>query len=168
MIRGKALRRAMVGSLGVLMLGAGAYAANTPEDEGTGRRHGRHGMAPFRMARALDLTDEQRAAFKQILEEQHKASEPLRTQHRELREQIRQQLEGNADATTVGQLTIQAHAVGKQLHESRAQVRERFEALLTPEQKAKLEALKSQRGTRERGRPGRPRSEKPAADRTEL
>jgi protein CpxP len=172
MSRGKVGRKAVLGSLGVLILAAaGAYAAGVPEGGGPGRRHGRHEFGAFRMGQALNLTDEQRASMKQIMEEHHKALEPVRKQHHELREQIRQQLEsGNADATAIGQLTIQAHGLEKQLHESRSDLRERFEALLTPEQKARLEELKSQReqrGPRMR-RPGRsgPQSGKPSA--TEL
>ena len=159
MSRGKVGRK-VVGTLGVLVLAtAGAYAAGGGEPgDGPGGRHGRHGWGGrMGIMRGLNLTDEQRASFKEIAEEHRKAQEPLRKQHHELRQQIRQQLEsGNADAATIGQLTIQAHALGKQLHESRAALKDRFEALLTPEQKAKLEERKSQRENRPFGKPGRP------------
>ena len=154
-------RKAVLGSLGALALAsASAYAVGAPEAGGRpGRTQGRGEWGgPMRMGMmgALNLTEEQRASFKQIVEEQHQAQQPLRQQERELREQIRQQLDGgNADPTTIGQLTIQAHALGKQLHESRAALMERFEALLTPEQKARLEQLKSERGrpSLRRGKP---------------
>jgi Spy/CpxP family protein refolding chaperone len=157
-------RKTFVGSLGALALAAAsAYAAAAPEAEGArGRRHGRHewGMAAH-MARALDLTEEQRASFKQVLQETAKAQEPLRQQERELRQQIRQQLEGGSpDATAIGQLTIQAHGLAKQRRESWKGVTERLEGLLTPEQKTKLEEMKSRR--EERGRRTGPQREKRA------
>jgi protein CpxP len=155
MSRWKFGRAAVLGSLGALALAATSVQAG--DEPG---RQGRHQWREMRMGRDLNLTDEQRASFKSIREEHRKAQEPLRQQHRELRQQIRQQLEGgNADPTAIGQLTIQAHALGRQLRESHAGLRERFEALLTPEQKARLEELKSQRGQRGQrrlGRPGRP------------
>ena len=161
-------RKAVLGSLGALALAtASASAVGLPESQGQpGRRHGGHLWGgPQRMGQALDLTEEQRASFKQLAEEHHKAVQPLRQQERELRQQIRQQLEGgNADATTIGQLTIQAHSIGKQLRESHAALMERFEGLLTPEQKAKLEEMKSQRGKRmERRERSGPRREKRGA-----
>jgi periplasmic protein CpxP/Spy len=156
--RGK-VGKAVLGTVGVLALAtAGAYAAGAGDTgDGPGGRHGRHGWGGrMGIMRGLNLTDEQRASFKEIVEEHRKAQEPLRKQHQELRAQIRQQLEsGNADAATIGQLTIQAHALGKQLHESRAALKDRFEALLTPEQKAKLEERKSQREKRSFGKPGK-------------
>jgi Spy/CpxP family protein refolding chaperone len=123
------------------------YAQDAPEAGGRpGRMHARWG-GPLRVARALNLTEEQRASVKALMEEHHQSLQPLREQERDLRQQIRQQLDGgSADPTTIGQLTIQAHAVGQQLHQSHAALMERFQALLTPEQKARLEQLKSERG----------------------
>jgi periplasmic protein CpxP/Spy len=164
-------RKTVVGSLGALALAtASAYAVAVPEGGGRmGRMHGGRGWGgPQRLWRGLDLTEEQRASLRQILQEHHQAQEPLRQQERELRQQIRQQLDGGSpDPATIGQLTIQAHAVGKQRRESWAGVSQKMEGLLTPEQKAKLEELKSQRGQRERGRIG-PGRQKRAAPETEL
>lgn len=119
-----------------------------------GRTHGRGGHG-FRGFHGLDLTEEQRTQAKAIFEEQRKASEPQRAQMRELRQQMREQLDsGKADATAIGQLAIQTHAIGQQLREARERGHERFLAILTPEQKAKLEQMKSERGKRGFGRRG--------------
>jgi periplasmic protein CpxP/Spy len=151
--------------LALSMASAGAYAGTeSPAAEGPGR-HGPHGARRFgMMVRALDLTEEQQASLKQMMDEQRKAVEPLVQQQRELRRQIREQLDSeSADAATVGQLTIQAHNLGKQLGAAHDGMKERFESILTPEQKTKLEQLKAERGKRGFRRPGRfgPRPQTP-------
>jgi periplasmic protein CpxP/Spy len=157
--------------LALSMASVGVYAAGeSPTADGPGR-HGpggrRFGM--MRMAGALDLTEEQQASLKQMIDEQRKAAEPLVQQMRDLRQQIREQLDSEgADATTIGQLTIQAHNLGKQLRAAHQGMQERFESILTPEQKAKLEQLKTERGNRGFGRPGRfgprPGTKEPGSD----
>ena len=61
---------------------------------------------------------------------------------------------GKADPAEVGRLTIQAHTLGLQLREQYKRAFEKFEAQLTPEQKAKLDQMKQERGTRGFGRRG--------------
>ncbi|MET0556868.1 MAG: Spy/CpxP family protein refolding chaperone [Vicinamibacteria bacterium] len=137
--------------LAVAVAGAGTLAI---AGEGHRGPHGRGG-AGFRGFRGLDLTEEQRTQVKAIFEEQRKASEPQRAQMHELRKQMREQLDsGKADASAIGQLAIQTHAIGSQLHEGRERAFERVSAILTPEQKAKLEQMKSERGKRGFGRRG--------------
>jgi Spy/CpxP family protein refolding chaperone len=139
-------------ALALSVAGAGALAL---ANEGDGRRfHGR-GMGFERGLRALDLTEDQQAALKSIMQEERQASEPQRNQIREVRQQIRTLLDsGKADPTEVGRLTIQAHTLGKQLREQHKRAFERFEAQLTPEQKAKLDQMKQERGQRGFGRRG--------------
>jgi Spy/CpxP family protein refolding chaperone len=147
-MRGAAL--VAFGVLSVAVAGVTALAAQkAAESHDGGRGFRRGGFMAGRMARALDLTDDQKASVKALMEEQRKAAEPLWQQHRELRQQIRQQLDsGNPDPATVGRLTIQASGVGKQLREARAQAKERLSALLTAEQKTRLDALQKARGWR--------------------
>lgn len=139
-----------------LTLAAGAGTVAFAGGDGPGRGfHGRVGHGGFRGFRALDLTEEQRTQAKAIFEEQRRASEPQRTQMHELRKQMREQLDsGKADAAAIGQLAIQTHAIGQQLREARERGFERLTAILTPEQKAKLEQMKSERGKRGFGRRG--------------
>ena len=146
------MRGAALVAFGVLSVAAAGVTAGAAQKAGEG--HGgpgfrRGGFMLGRMARALDLTDDQKASVKALMEEQRKAAEPLWQQHRELRQQIRQQLDsGSPDPATVGRLTIQASGVGKQLRDARAQTKERLAALLTPEQKTRLDALEKARGWR--------------------
>jgi len=153
MSRWKLGRDVAVGSLaavvGLAATGAALYAQSEDGPPGPGGRHGRGGFGLLRMARGLDLTEEQKASFKAFADEHRQAMEPLWRKHRELRQEVRKQLDaGDADAQTVGQLTIDARQVAQQMAESRKQVKEKFEALLTPEQKTKLEQFESRRGKR--------------------
>jgi Spy/CpxP family protein refolding chaperone len=119
-----------------------------------GRPHGR-GPGFGRGFHALDLTDDQKAAFKSAMEEARANTKAQREQVRQIRDQIRQQLDsGKADAATVGRLTIQAHTIRMQLREAHKRAFETFEATLTPEQKAKLDQMKEERGKRGFGRRG--------------
>lgn len=148
-------------ALALTIAGTGALAFG---NEGGGRRfhEGRRGFA--RGLRGLDLTDEQKASLKSIMEDQRKVSEPQREQIRALRDQIRQQLDsGKADEAQIGQLSIQAHALGQQLREAHKRAFERFEAQLTPEQKAKLDQMKDERGQRGFGHRG-PRHDRDSDD----
>ena len=147
------MRGAALAAFGALSLAAAgvtaraAQSATETHDAGSGFRRG--GFMLGRMARALDLTEDQKASVKALMAEQRKAVEPLRAQHRELRQQIRQQLDsGNPDPAAVGRLTIQAHTVGEQLRDARAQMKDKISALLTPEQKTRLDALEKAHGGR--------------------
>jgi Spy/CpxP family protein refolding chaperone len=98
------------------------------------------------------------------MEEQRKVTEPQREQMHAVREQIRQLLDGGkADPAEVGRLTIQAHALGLQLRESHKQAFEKFAAQLTPEQKAKLDQMKQERGQHGFG-PGSRRGPRPEGE----
>ena len=113
--------------LALAVAGAGTVAM-----AGEGGHRGSHGRGGFRGFRGLDLTEEQRTQAKAIFEEQRKASEPQRAQMHELRKQMREQLDsGKADATAIGQLAIQTHAIGSQLREARERGHERLVAILT-------------------------------------
>jgi len=148
-------RTTWAAAVGLALAVAGAGTVAVAGEGGHRGSHGRGGPGGFRGFRGLDLTEEQRTQAKAIFEEQRKASEPQRAQMHELRSQMREQLDsGRADATAIGQLAIQTHAIGQQLREARERSHERFVAILTPEQKAKLEQMKSERGNRGFGHRG--------------
>lgn len=91
------------------------------------------------IARALDLTDEQKAAAQKIHQETFAKAGPLMEQHRQQMEEIHTLLEGdNPDATLIGQKMIAAHATGEQLKALHEEAMSRFSALLNADQQAKL------------------------------
>lgn len=94
-------------------------------------------------AEELGLSAEQKAAAKQLHEELWAKAEPVMEQHHQQMEEIHTLLDaGNANATEIGQKVIAAHATRKQLEAIHEDGMERFSALLTEEQRAKLEELK--------------------------
>lgn len=101
----------------------------------------------------LDLTDEQRAQVRTILDTARPVLEPLREQLRMNREAFR----NSQSPTEVDEAAIRAHVAAQAVVEAdlavaMARVRASVLALLTPEQLAQLERLREQGPMRGRGR----------------
>ena len=119
---------------------AGEHIKQVMVHGGEGGPRMMHGGPAF--VQELGLNDEQKEAAKQIHEEIWAKVEPLAEQHHQQFEEILALLDaGNANATEIGQKTIAAHASMKQIEALHEEGMERFKALLTEEQKAKLETL---------------------------
>lgn len=109
---------------------------------GHGGRFGHRGLGG--MFRALELTDAQKAQAKQIHESHQASIKALREQIRAKHMEIRQAEQGGTfnEALATQKLTevagIQAKLMGEEF-----QIRQQMLALLTPEQKAKLEQLRN-------------------------
>ena len=103
--------------------------------------HGDH----HRISEELGLSEDQKEAAKQIHEETWAKAEPLMEQHRQQFEEIHTLLDaGNANPTEIGHKAIAAHASMKQVRALHEEGMERFKALLTEEQKEKLETLEKE------------------------
>jgi Spy/CpxP family protein refolding chaperone len=141
---------------GVAVLMSGALAAAQPA-AGPGRQ-GKPGMRQGMMgpmARALELTDEQKAAFRKAMELQRPEMQALHNEMRENRVKLQELLtSGNPDPAEVGRLVIQEHKLREQGKARREQSKQALRALLTPEQQAKFDLLQSMRRERGEGRPG--------------
>ena len=95
------------------------------------------------LAEKLGLSEEQKAAAKELHEELMAKAHPIMEQHHQQMEEVHSLLDaGNANATEIGQKMIAAHATRKQLEAIHEEGFERFASQLTEEQKAKLEELK--------------------------
>lgn len=98
---------------------------------------------PRALARYLRLTPEQVETFRQLRQELQNTLRPLHEQQRELRGQLRDQLEAaSPDACAIGETSIDLHEVGEQIRAALERFDEQFSAILTPEQLARYEALK--------------------------
>jgi Spy/CpxP family protein refolding chaperone len=107
-----------------------------------GHMAGMEGHHEEMMAKALDLTADQTAAAKKLHAELLAKAQPLMTQHHQQMDEIKTLLDGaNPDATEIGQKTITAHATGQQLKSMHEDFMTRFSALLTADQKAKLQQM---------------------------
>ena len=139
-------------ALGLLLAGSAALA-------GQGFRGGREG-APGRGLRAalatLDLTEAQKAEVKQHFEAERAKRETLRQEGRAAREALRAAAQAaNPDPAGVGAAFLRVDAHQKAVKADREAARERFEAILTPEQRAKLDGWRDAHRQMRRDRPGR-------------
>lgn len=128
-----------------LTLSGAALAGGPHFKHGEGGPHIRfeHGAGHMaEMAEKLELTEDQKEAAKKIHEEAMTRSHPLMEQHHQQMEEIHSLLDaGTATATEIGEKMIAAHATGKQLRAIHEEVKASFTALLTSEQRAKLEEM---------------------------
>jgi len=112
------------------------------------RRRARIGM--FRGLRQLDLTDQQKQQARSIMQANFQSTQ---AQRQELRQLMQQRRAGTLDTNG----TARAQELRKQLMESRKSTHAQLTALLTAEQKAKLEEMKKmRRANHQRLRRGRP------------
>lgn len=94
------------------------------------------------IAEMLDLTQEQQDAAKQIHEATFAKAKPVMEQHEAQMDEIETLLDsGKATAQEVGTKVIAAHATRTQLKAIHEEAMAQFKALLTDEQKAKLETM---------------------------
>lgn len=104
------------------------------------------GGPPPRMAAALGLTDQQKAVWASAFSTMSATAQPLHAQAKAIRTEIDALFaQGNPDPALLGQKMIAMHAVREQLHQARATMQSTTTAVLTDEQKLKLDALKAAR-----------------------
>jgi Spy/CpxP family protein refolding chaperone len=139
--------------------GAFAYAQQTPTpppDHGFGKPHNRmgerpEGMGGMRFFRELDLTDAQKQQARAIMERYEATNKPLREELRGLRQQKDQ-------GTLTAEGEARAKTLRSQLFESSKNLRSELLAILTPDQRTKLEQLEKEH----KNDPRREKRERPA------
>ena len=139
--------------LAVLALTAVTYAqqkpASTPEKMGSdqegpraGRRHGRMGRhRGLAGMRELNLTEEQRQQQRAIVQRQLGNTKAQREELFKLREK-------RFAGTMTPEDEARVQSVRREIRDSMQGIRAEMEAVLTPEQRARLEQLKSERRAR--------------------
>ena len=126
-------------ALAVAILGVGAHTALA----GKGGHHGMDQAEHMaKLATALGLSDQQKAAARKLHEQTAAKAGPLREQARLQHDEIEAMLEsGSADPAELGQRLIEMHATHKKLEALHAQTFASFRAQLGAEQRAKLDKL---------------------------
>lgn len=111
---------------------------------GIGMRDGKGGGRYLaKMARVLDLTEDQQSRIRAIVDEERTKTAPLRQQMMEYRDQLRQLMQADTlDETAVRTLAEQKAAVGTELTLSRARTQNHILAQLTPEQRELAEKIR--------------------------
>ena len=125
----------------VLALGSGLALAQ----QGDGPQ-GRRGGMMRKMGRALNLTDAQREQIRAIVKQTAEANADVRDQLKSIREQERAAIKAGGSESELKNLAQSAAPVMAQLHGSRLVAQAKIYALLTPEQRQKMDQM------RERGR----------------
>jgi protein CpxP len=117
------------------------------------------GFGHGRLAEELGLSDEQKSQLEALRSRQQETLKPLAETARQAHESFRSALEADgADPATVGQAALAMHAAEKKLRAAHDSAFEEMKAILTPEQRDKLEKMhegrKGARGPYGRGGPG--------------
>lgn len=106
--------------------------------------HRSHGSMVEHVAKALDLTAEQKAAVEKIHAGMEAKMTSLRQDHHTQMKAVHELLDSaSPDPTEVGEKMIAAHAVHKQIQALHEDAMTRVNALLTEEQKAKHEEMRA-------------------------
>lgn len=108
--------------------------------------HGFHGKAGADhtsfLTKALNLTADQQTSVQKLHQDLMAKAQPLMQQHRQQMAEVKTLLDGvNPDATEIGQKTIAAHATLQQLKSLHEDFKTKLAALLTPDQKTKLQQM---------------------------
>jgi protein CpxP len=125
----------------ILVIGGVFAIAQRAGHKGFAGRGTRGEQAAMMMLRRLDLTDQQQAQVKQILEDNKGAVEPIREQLKANHEKLAD-MKGTFDEAQVSQIAKSQGDLTAQLIVVRQKVRSQIFAILTDEQKAKADQLR--------------------------
>jgi len=136
--------RLLVATLAVLLGSAIAKsqtAADTPPPPMHGRGFGMNGQGMGFFAKQLNLTDDQQAQMKTIMEKAHTSMRPLMQQSHQIDQQLRQFVMGTYDDAQVQKLATQKAQIEAQLTAAQTKVHNQLFQLLTPDQQAKAKQM---------------------------
>ncbi len=142
----KSLRfRLLVAALAIVFGSAIARSQSTsdtpPPPPMHGHRLGMQGHTMGFFAKQLNLTDEQQAQMKTIMESAHTSMKPLHQQSRQIDQQLRQYAMGTYEDAPVQKLAQQKALIDAQLTVAQTKVHNQMFQLLTPDQQAKAKDL---------------------------
>lgn len=113
-----------------------------------GHEFGMHEHMMGFFAKALNLTDDQKAQMKAIMEKEHPAMKPLLQQQHQIDLQLRQYVEGTYDEAKVRTLATQKSQIETELTVAETRVHNQMYQLLTPDQQSKLKEIEAQHEAR--------------------
>jgi len=137
----------LIALVALLVFGFGSFAAQNVEAQGRkggGPRGAAGEGAPLMgfIGRHLDLTDEQKAEVKKIVDAERTVMQPIHEQMAKNREALKEATkDGQFNETQVSQLAEQQGDLMAQMIVSRERVKSQVYKLLTPEQREKMAAM---------------------------
>jgi Spy/CpxP family protein refolding chaperone len=135
-----------------VLLGSAIAHSQTSADAPPPPRHGHefamhdHMMGFF--AQALNLTDDQKAQMKAIMQKEHPAMKPLLQQQRQIDLQLRQYVEGPYEEAKVRTLAVQKSQIETELTVAETRIHNQMYQLLTPDQQSKLKEIEAKHEAR--------------------
>ncbi len=140
--------RLLIAALAVLM-GTAIAKSQTADDAAPppppmhGHDFGMNGHMMGFFAQKLNLTDDQKAQMKAIMEKEHPMMKPLFEQQRLIEQQLRQYVEGTFDQAKVQALATQKAQLEAQLTVQQTRVHNEMYQLLTADQKTQLKQMEA-------------------------
>lgn len=122
--------------------------ADHHKGQGEGWKEQHHERMLERMAEKLELTEGQKAQLKANRDANQEQRMAQRQKMRELRGQIREAIDSGADQATLDQLGTELGKLQVSQMQERHRRQQELESILTDEQKAKLEKMKTERKAR--------------------
>ena len=144
----KAIRfRFLIAALAVL-LGSAIAKSQTAEDAPPpppmhGHEMGMEGHMMGFWSQKLNLTDDQKAQAKAVMQKEHPTIKPLIQQERQLDQQLREFVEGNFDQAKVQALALQKAQVQAQFTVQETRIHNELYQILTADQKTQLKQMEA-------------------------
>jgi protein CpxP len=99
-------------------------------------------------AKQLNLTEDQKAQMKSVMEKEHPTMKPLMQQQRLIDQQLRQYVEGTFDQAKVQALAAQKAQVQAQITVQETRIHNQLYQLLTPDQQTQLKQIEAKHEAR--------------------
>ena len=144
----KSIRFRLLIATCAILLGSAIAKSQTAEDTPApppmhGHGFGMEGHMMGFLAQKLNLTDDQKAQAKAIMEKEHPTMKPLRLQEHTLDLQLRQYVEVNFDQAKVQALAAQKAQIQAQLTVEETRVHNELYQILTADQKSQLKQMET-------------------------
>jgi Spy/CpxP family protein refolding chaperone len=136
--------RLLIATLAVVLGSAIAKSQTAADAPPPPPMHGHFGMEGRGMGfftKSLNLTDEQQAQMKTIMENAHTSMKPLRQQSQQIEQKLLQNVMGTYEEKTVQTLAAQKAQIDAQLTVAQTKVHNQLFQLLTADQQAKAKEM---------------------------
>jgi len=149
----KSIRNRLLVAVIAVLFGAAIAKSQTTDAPPPPHMHGHEfGMGGGPMmgffAKQLNLTEDQKAQMKSVMEKEHPTMKPLMEEQRQIDRQLRQYVEGVFDPAKVQALAAQKAQVQAQITVQETRIHNQMYQLLTPDQQTQLKQLEAQHEAR--------------------
>jgi periplasmic protein CpxP/Spy len=139
--------RLLIAAMAILFVSAIAKSQSAADAPPPPPMHGHgYGMEGHQMgffSKALNLTDEQKAQMKTVMQKEHPAMKPLIQQQRQIDLQLRQYVEGTFDPAKVQALAAQKAQLQIQVTVAETRIHNELYQLLTTDQRTQLKEMEA-------------------------